>query len=150
MPRRPPLGLALLLAAACSAGPVAKDPDAVDVPSVNGLPTSTLITCADIKSRLPDALPGGAERRRAVPESDTTSAYGDPVVTVRCGVGAGSERDEPYTFNDVRWAMHDTGASRTWTTLGRDVNVEVVVPDHWSSQAELVGAVALAVAKARS
>ena len=120
------------------------------MPSVNGLPTRTLIACADVKSRLPDSLPGGIERRRATPESDTTSAYGDPAVVIRCGVAPGSERDDPYTFNDVRWALHDTGASRTWTTLDRKVPVEVVVPDAYSGQAELVGAVSLALAKARS
>ena len=72
------------------------------------------MACRALKAALPDALGEGVERRTATPESDTTTAYGDPVITVRCGVDEGSERDEPYTFNDVRWALHDTGSTRTW------------------------------------
>ena len=78
---------------------------------------------------------------------DTTTAWGEPTIALRCGVSAGSPADDAYTFNDVRWALHDTGATRTWTTLGRKVNVEVVVPDAYSSQAELVGSISFAVAK---
>jgi len=64
---------------------------------------------------------------------------------LRCGVPAGSPRDDAYDFDGVRWAMHDTGGSRTWTTLGRAVNVEVVVPDAYSGQAELLGGLAVAL-----
>jgi hypothetical protein len=85
-----------------------------------------------------------------VPESATTVAYGsDPAIQVRCGVPAGLASDEPYTFDGVQWAMHDTGATRTWTTLGRAVNVQVVVPDHYDGQAELLGSLATALAATR-
>jgi hypothetical protein len=67
---------------------------------------------------------------------------------LRCGVRRGSDRDDPYTFNGVTWAMHDTGASRTWTTTAQQVNVSVQVPDAYGSQAELVGAISFAVRKA--
>jgi len=111
---------------------------------------STLISCRKLKAGLPAQLGAGIASRQADPVSDTTAAWGDPPVSLRCGVGPGSPRDEPYTFNGVRWALHDTGASRTWTTLGRKVNVAVEIPDAYSSQAELVGTVSFAVAKALS
>ncbi len=53
--------------------------------------------------------------------------------------------DEPYSFNTVQWAMHDTGAARRWTTRKLKVNVEVVVPDAYSSQAELLGSLSTAM-----
>jgi hypothetical protein len=115
---------------------------------VNGLPAKALLSCRAVAGLLPDQLTTGVSRRTVTPASDTTSAYGDPAITVRCGVPAGSEADDPYTFNDVRWALHDSGASRTWTTIGRAVNVEVVVPDAYSSQAELVGTISKAVKQA--
>ncbi len=114
---------------------------------MNGLPTATLIRCNALKSALPEAIGAGVTRREVTPVSDTTTAWGDPVISLRCGVSEGSAADDPYTFNEVRWALHDTGATRTWTTLGRKVNVEVVVPDAYSSQAELVGSISFAVAK---
>jgi hypothetical protein len=148
VPRRPPVALALLAAlTACSSGASGR-PTGLTVPPVNGLSAKTLIACRALAGLLPEQLASGVERRAVTPASDTTSAYGDPAITVRCGVPVGSDRDDPYTFNDVRWALHDSGASRTWTTLGRSVNVEVVVPDSYSSQAELVGTVSLAVKRA--
>ena len=147
MPRRPPVTLALLaLLAACTSGTSGR-PTGLSVTPVNGLPVKTLLACRDLTALLPDKLASGIARRGVTPASDTTSAYGDPAITVRCGVLVGSAQDDPYTVNDVRWALHDSGASRTWTTLGRSVNVEVVVPDAYSSQAELVGTISLAVKK---
>ena len=43
--------------------------------------------------------------------------------------------------------MHDTGASRTWTTTNRKVNVAVLIPDAYSSQAELLGGLSPAIIK---
>ncbi len=118
------------------------------MPPVNGLAASTLVSCRNLRTALPESLGQGLTRQAVVPASDSTSAYGDPAVVIRCGVAAGSGRDDPYTINEVRWGVHDTGATRTWTTLGRKVNVEVVVPDAYAQQAEIVGSVAFAVTQA--
>ncbi len=145
MSRRPPVALALLATLAACSSSTSGRPTGLPVAPVNGLSAKTLLACRDVTGLLPETLAAGVERRAVTPASDTTTAYGDPAITVRCGVAVGSDRDEPYTFNDVRWAMHDSGATRTWTTLGRSVNVEVVVPDAYSSQAELVGTISLTV-----
>ncbi|MCW2599930.1 MAG: hypothetical protein JWM02_1759 [Frankiales bacterium] len=146
MSRRTPVALALvaLLAAACSAKPTTSVHD-VSVPAVNGVSPATLLTCRNLKLDLPKQVAGGTTLRPAAPLSDTTAAWGTPPITLRCGVRAGSPLDDPYTFNGVQWAMHDNGASRLWTTLGRKVNVVVEVPDAYSSQAELIGGLAAAV-----
>ena len=146
MPRRPPVGLlALVLAVACSTGST-EPGNAVSVPPVNGLSATTVLSCTALKGQLPAELAAGVRKRPAVPASNTTTAYGsDPALSVRCGVRAGSATDEPYTFDGVQWAMHDTGASRTWTTRGLKVNVAVEIPDHFDAQAELLGAMAEAI-----
>jgi hypothetical protein len=133
-----------VLAAACSAKPTTSTVD-VPVPAVNGLSAKALLACRNLKLDLPKEIAVGAVRRPAAPFSDTTQAWGTPPITLRCGVGPGRPLDDRYVFNDVRWAMHDNGASRLWTTLGRKVNVVVEVPDAYSSQAELIGRLAPAV-----
>ncbi len=116
---------------------------------VNGLRPQVLLSCSDLKGQLPATLADGVKKRPAVPESSTTVAYGtDPAIQVRCGVAEGLAADLPFTFDDVHWAMHDTGATRTWTTRGLKVNVQVVIPDHFDAQAELLGAMASAITSA--
>jgi hypothetical protein len=148
VPRRPPLALALLALLVLSGCAAESSPDhSSDAPvkAVNGVSSQTLIACRGFKSAVPKEITQGAELRLAAPLSDTTTAWGTPAVTARCGVASGSTLDDPYTFNGVQWAMHDNGASRLWTTLGRKVNVVVEVPDAYSSQAELIGRLAPAV-----
>ncbi|MCW2542964.1 MAG: hypothetical protein JWM40_516, partial [Frankiales bacterium] len=139
VPRRPPLALLLLaLLTGCSDS----TPAAVPIPTPSAAASAG---CADLIARLPHELPQGLKQRATVPPSTTTTAWGDPPIVLRCGVPAGLEVDDPYSFNAVRWAMHDVGAARRWTTKGLTPNVEVVVPDAYSSQAELLGSLAQAL-----
>jgi hypothetical protein len=98
--------------------------------------------CADLHRDLPATLRQGLHRRSTNPPSQLTSAWGTPPVVLRCGVASGKDTDELFTFNQVQWAMHDIGSARRWTTRGLRVDVEVVVPDAYSSQAELLGGLA--------
>ena len=150
MPRRPPvaaglLGLLALAGCASSSGSGTQPSGDVPVAAVNGLRSATLIACRSFKLAVPHELAPGVAQRSAAPLSDSTTAWGDPAITSRCGVPSGSTLDDPYTFNGVRWAMHDNGASRIWTTLHRPVNVAVEVPDAYRNQAELIGVLAPAV-----
>ena len=145
MPRRPPVGiLAALLAASCyysdqSPGPVPLPTQATgaDVP-----------VCESVVAALPATL-AGQKRRRTEPSSTTTTAWGNPPITFVCGVPSGSPLDEPYEFDGVRWAMHDVGDARSWTTLGRRVNVVVTIHDKYDGQAELLGSLAAALSPTR-
>jgi hypothetical protein len=104
--------------------------------------------CSSVVAALPSTLAG--QRRRGVdPLSTTTAAWGDPSITLVCGVPEGSSLDEPYEFDGVRWAMHDVGNARTWTTRGRRVNVVVTVPDRYDGQAEMLGSLATALSPTR-
>ena len=101
--------------------------------------------CAEVVGALPEQLTPGVTRRATTPVSATTAAWGEPAITLRCGTEPGSRRDDLYAFDAVTWAVHDTGATRTWTTVTAKVPVQVVIPDAYDSQAELLGALAVAV-----
>ncbi|MCU1588473.1 MAG: hypothetical protein JWN31_1966 [Frankiales bacterium] len=136
MPRRTPLAVLLVLLAGCTSS----SDQPVPVPT----PSGTALGCAAMIAELPTTLPQGIKRRETA-ASSTTAAWGDPPITLRCGVPEGLEVDEPYSFNTVTWAMHDIGAARRWTTRKLRVNVEVVVPDAYDSQAELLGSLSKAL-----
>jgi hypothetical protein len=102
--------------------------------------------CRSVTAALPKEVVVDVVRRRTTPEDGSTAAWGDPPIVLRCGTGPGSPLDDLYEFDGVQWAMHDTGDTRTWTTMGRAVNTQVVIPDHYSDQAELLGALAKALA----
>jgi hypothetical protein len=102
--------------------------------------------CREVVARLPRSLDDGADRRTTTPDAGTTAAWGDPAISFRCGTAPGALLDDQYVFDGVQWAMHDTGATRTWTTRGRAVQVQVVIPDHYDGQAEILGSLAVALA----
>jgi len=104
--------------------------------------------CAAVVAALPSSF-AGQQRRATDPTSTTTAAWGNPPITFVCGVPAGSSLDDPYVFDGVRWAMHDVGDARSWTTLGRRVNVVVTIHDKYDGQAELLGSLATALSPTR-
>jgi hypothetical protein len=171
VPRRPPLneqhelaargrratgGLSLAFVALLSACSAGSGPDETGplgpaaVTPVASLPDAVAAVCAQVVAGLPQQLTAGVTRRATTPSSTATAAWGEPAVTLRCGTPTGSPRDEPFAFDDVRWAMHDSGASRTWTTLAATVPVQVVIPDAYENQAEMLGSLAVALRPALS
>ena len=108
----------------------------------------SIAVCNAVGAALPARL-ARQQRRATDPTSTTTAAWGNPPITLVCGVPAGSALDEPYTFDGVRWAMHDVGEARAWTTLGRRVNVVVTIHDKYDGQAELLGSLAGALSPTR-
>ena len=138
MPRRPPLALLLVaLLTGCS-----QDRPATAPPTPTPSPGAAPAGCPALVARLPHQLPQGLKQGAVLPAS---TSWGDPPIRLRCGVPAGLDTDDPYAFNTVQWAMHDIGSARRWTTRGLPINVEVVVPDAYSSQAELLGSLAEAL-----
>lgn len=101
--------------------------------------------CMAVTQALPHEIGAGVNRRSTDPGATSTAAWGNPAITLRCGVPAGNPADDIYTFNDVQWAMHDTGATRTWTTVARAVDVVVVIPDRYDDQASMLGGLAVAL-----
>ncbi|WP_232677888.1 DUF3515 domain-containing protein [Nocardioides sp. R-C-SC26] len=117
-------------------------------------------TCEAFVEALPDELAGMG--RREVPTSDETegsapvgAAYGDPAITVQCGVPVPEEFDRTQTCelaNDVGWyvpttVFDDQGADVTMTTAGYRPVVELRLPAQYrpdgpaAATAELAAAV---------
>ena len=70
------------------------------------------------------------------------AAWGDPPVTLECGVTLPERPEEPVSVNGVLWSVRDIGAGFRWTTTGRTVDVAVEIPDAYENGAELVNPLA--------
>ncbi|MFD1718221.1 DUF3515 domain-containing protein [Georgenia deserti] len=105
-----------------------------------GVPTgphASAPACGQVLMASPDSL-RGLERRSTT--SQATTAWGDPAVTLRCGVevpGPTTDRCVSVETNDgasVDWVSYQEeqpgadGGSWTFVTYGRDPAVEVVIP----------------------
>lgn len=149
MPRRPPLTLRLLAvvlllaATGCTStdepAPKALGPVDVPVPKVS---PDVRAACAALAASLPVELDPGVERRKVFRDEELTAAWGDPPVTLECGVPAPDRPDEEVTVNGVVWTVRDIGAGYRWTTEDLAVNVAVEIPDEYANGAELVNPLA--------
>ena len=78
-------------------------------------------------------------RRRPVEGTpQRQAAWGDPPVTLECGVALPERPEEPVIVNGVRWSVRDIGPGFRWTTTDRTVAVAVEIPDTYDNGAELV------------
>ncbi|WP_436773021.1 DUF3515 domain-containing protein [Yinghuangia sp. YIM S09857] len=95
--------------------------------------------CRDLQHRLPDKVLD-AGTRKTVPDSDLIAAWGDPAIVLRCGVPTpvSLRPDDPRYdpeqnaagVNGVNWTFTFLGEGKgvRFTTLHREVNIEVTVP----------------------
>jgi hypothetical protein len=86
-------------------------------------------TCAALVAGLPDDVEGGV--RRTVEPGVLTAAWGDPPITLRCGVAAPpglTPSSECLEVNGVGWFSEDVEGGVLFTTIGRAAFVEVAVP----------------------
>ena len=145
MPGRPPLtvrllaGALLLLATGCTSGddpaPRATSPVEVAVPTVDAAARQS---CAALVAALPVEVDPGVRRRPVTGDDSLTASWGDPPVTLECGVPDPDRPDEPVIVNGVAWSVRDVGAGYRWTTRDLAVNVAVVIPDAYENGAEIV------------
>ncbi len=110
----------MLLVAACSgASPVEVLP-----------PERRPERCEQLHHALPDDL-DGRDRRDTSPESTQTSAWGDPPVVLRCGVGRPAgliSTSQVIEVEQVEWFLDERPRAYVFTTTGRAAYVEVRVP----------------------
>lgn len=105
----------------------------VDVPSYDVAP-SVRTACQKLLAALPDEV--ADQKRRTTEGSDLATAWGDPAIVLRCGVGLPEEfgpLSSCQRANGVDWfvpdrIIEDQRADVVMTTVGRSVNVEVRVP----------------------
>lgn len=102
--------------------------------------------CAALVTALPDQVVQAS--RRTVSAPTLTAAWGDPPITLRCGVPkppsltAASECAE---VDGVGWYAQRAARGYVFTTIGRPVFVELAVPSHYAPEAGALTDVADAV-----
>jgi hypothetical protein len=123
------VALAVVLAG-CGQGPVTVDP-----PEPRG---AARAACRALIDDLPANL-GGAEARQVEPTDSLAAAWGDPPITLRCGVArpdALTPTSECFEINGVGWYAEQATRGTIFTTIGRATFVEVAVPEAYQPAAD--------------
>ena len=107
---------------------------AVPVPT----PDPTIATaCREIVKAMP-ATVDGQERRSVADNSQLTAAWGNPAITLRCGVDSPSNlkpESSIMTINGVDWFPEQLTAGYRFTTVNSAIFIEVNVPDKYNPEA---------------
>jgi hypothetical protein len=126
----------------CSAG--------IDVALPTDVEPASAKVCADLADSLPDTVTD-QEGRATEPTSPLTAAWGEPAIVLRCGVprpGALTRTSQLVTVNGVDWFAEELTEGYVFTTYGRQVYVEVTVPDDYAPEVRPVTELSSAVADA--
>jgi len=96
----------------------------------------------DACEKLVADLPGkvlGEGRRKTVPTSLLTAAWGDPPIELVCGVappaGLANAQSQCFEVNGVGWFAEPAENGVVFTTIGRKLYVEVAVPNSYAPEA---------------
>lgn len=133
-------GILLVTLAACSG------PAQISAPSPS---PQTRDRCKAMVSALPKKNDGHS-RRDTKPESSLTTAWGNPAITLACGVSkpAGMKPDSKcWQVNGVGWYADKRSDDYRFTTIGRKAHVQVTVPNKQSPQADALVDLASAIKK---
>ena len=115
--------------------------------------------CRALHALLPKTLLGQA-RQSTSPASDNTAAWGNPAITLRCGVSvpgavnpASSAFDPPSTLSTVVdgvcWVtVHTSDGGFQFTAVKQQTHVEVDVPSSYTGQQAPVNALSAQILKA--
>jgi hypothetical protein len=97
---------------------------------------SAVALCRSLMAELPEEVLD--EGRRRVEPGSLSAAWGNPTITLRCGVprpptlAAGSPC---FEVNSVGWFAEEASGGYLFTTIGRAVFVEVGVPAAYAPEA---------------
>jgi uncharacterized protein DUF3515 len=83
--------------------------------------------CRAFVAALPDQV-RDLPQRRVSAGAEQNAAYGDPPITVACGVTAPQPQDQVYSMGGVCWWPVQLSDRSIWTTTDRTVPVSVVIP----------------------
>ncbi len=106
-------------------------------------------SCSALLRAVPEELGDGLKRREVTGDPLRTAAWGDPAVTLECGVPRPARAEPPVAIgpNDdgplMTFTTRDVGPGTRFTTSDRAVTVAVTVPDLYDSQVLLTLASAL-------
>lgn len=98
----------------------------VSAPTLHG---TTAAVCESLRDASPESVAG--QPRRHVSSDGVALAWGRPAIVLRCGttdaVGLGPT-STCHVVDGVGWYAEDLGAAYRFTTIDREVPVEVTVP----------------------
>lgn len=109
--------------------PQSTTPVAMPAPELS---TRAATVCRALLSQLPASIRELSQRPvTAGPEQN--AAYGDPAITVSCGVAMPEipPTDLVYPLSRVCWHSADRPEATEWTTVDREVPVRVTVPKRY-------------------
>jgi hypothetical protein len=122
--------LGVIVLAGCSPGPTP-----VPVPSPA---PEVAAACTQLIQAMP-AKVLDQKRRKTSPESPLTTAYGDPPIEVTCGVaapaGMAEAQSQCFQVNGVGWFAKQVQNGYIFTTIGRELYLELAVPSKYSPEA---------------
>jgi hypothetical protein len=107
----------------------------VPLPSSSAKPV--VDACARLLAALPDELDKGVTRRPVTGDPTRTAAWGDPAVTLQCGVPLPDQTATPLVLDGLPFVTRRTAGRVLWTTADRAVNVSLDIPTSYE-QAYLV------------
>lgn len=116
--------------------PVPTEPVAMAAPALGEWEE---IVCRAVLARLPTEV-NGLPQRSVTAGPEQNAAYGEPPVTVACGVPAVEYEptEELLRLGPVCWQARQLDGGSRWTTLDREVPVQVWVPDAYGSPSQQV------------
>jgi hypothetical protein len=115
-------------APSASPQPVPTTPVAVTAPALSAADATV---CRAFIAALPDTLRNLSQRPvTAGPEQN--AAYGEPPITVACGVPAPKPQNDLLQMNGVCWWPVQLSDRSIWTTTDRTVPVAVTIPATYS------------------
>ncbi|MFC4145547.1 DUF3515 family protein [Micromonospora mangrovi] len=138
-------------AAAPSASPTAARPQST---APVELPAPTLaerpgVVCRALVSQLPDSL-RDLRQRPVTAGPEQNAAYGDPALTVSCGVTPPvfEKTDEVWTVNKVCWHPVEEADATVLTTVDRETPVRVRIPRQYAQPLQWAAPISDAVVSA--
>jgi hypothetical protein len=130
MPKILLAALGVIVLAGCSPGPTP-----VPVPSPA---PEVAAACTQLIQAMP-AKVLDQKKRKTSPESPLTTAYGDPPIEVTCGVaapaGMAEAQSQCFQVNGVGWFAKQVQNGYIFTTIGRELYLELAVPSKYSPEA---------------
>lgn len=132
--RTRPLTLAGIIAAPVALLAACASPVAVDPPKTSDKVTDV---CLAMSRQLPESV-AEQSKRNVEPLDVRTAAWGDPPIVYRCGVAA-PEGLTPTSVlasvNGVEWFPQEHTDGFVFTTVKREVNIQMTVPKAYSPEA---------------
>jgi hypothetical protein len=90
------------------------------------------------------------EQRRKVEPGHRSAAWGDPAITLRCGVEKPPKLTAAspcYEVNGVGWLAEEASGGYLFTTIGRTAFIEVGVPSEYAPEANALVDLAATVSR---